>query len=153
MKRFILFALASAALAAGCNTVDANLPGTLRSDVKSEDTEKVGALNIEKTNYFFIFGLIGDPPPDFFSTEIKRQVQAKGADGVANLTYESQWGCVNLIINGVTFGCVAPRDYTIKGDIVRIKKARVPGSPAKAVDASSPKDAPAASPETVAQGY
>ena len=137
MSRFIntVAALALVVVAAGgCYTVNANLPGTLRNDVKSDETDSVGSLNIEKTNYFFLWALIGNPTPDFFSAEIKQQVQSKGADGVSNLTYESQTGCVDLIITGVTGGCVAPRTYKVTGSIVRIKSVRLPGKPAKAVD-------------------
>jgi hypothetical protein len=128
-----LLAVALASLT-GCYTVEANLPGTLRNDVKPEHVEPVGRLQVEKTNWFFLLALVGDPPKDFFAAEIKKQVQAKGADGVANLTYESEFGCVDLLITGVTFGCVSPRTYKLSGDIVRIKAARVPGKPAKTVE-------------------
>lgn len=140
MKR-LLTALVAAVItvaAAGCYTTEANLPGTLRNDVKAEHLETVGKLQVEKTNWFFLWALIGNPPPDFFASEIKKQVQAKGADGVANLTYESEFGCVDLLVTGVTGGCVAPRSYKLKGDIVRIRAARLPGKPAKTVERGAP---------------
>lgn len=146
----ILTLVALLAMITGCYTVNASLPGTLRNDVKSDQTEKVGSLNIEKTNWFFLFGLIGSPPEDVFATEIKSQVQARGADGVANLTYEAKSGCVDLLISYVTCQLVAPRSYQVSGDIVRIKAAPLPGKPAKAADAS---DATKPDELQVAQGY
>jgi hypothetical protein len=130
----------------GCFTVNAELPGAIRND--KPEVEKIGSVNIEKDNYFFILGLVGDPPKDFFSTEIKKQVQSKGGDGVANLTYESSDGCFDLIITGCTLGCVAPRTYKVTGDIVRIKSARLPGKPAKTVENARP-----AGESRVAQSY
>lgn len=123
--------LAVIALGSGCFTVNSELPGTLRGDVGSDDTERVGTMSIEKNHWFYIYGLVGETPKDFFSTEIKKAVQAKGADGVANLSYQSELGCMDLVISGCTIGCVAPRSYTITGDLVRIKKAPVAGKPAK----------------------
>lgn len=128
-----LVAAVAVASTSACYTVEANLPGTLRNDVKPDQTESAGKLAIEQTNWFFIWGLVGAPPADFFSAEIKRQVQAKGADGVANLTYESQNGCVDLIVSGLTLGCIGPRTYKVTGDIVRIKSAPLPGKPVKSV--------------------
>lgn len=145
----ILIAFALLALSTGCFTVNAALPGTLRNDVKSDQTEKVGSLNIEKTNWFFIGGLVGAPAEDVFSGEIKSQVQARGADGVANLTYEAKTGCLDLIIGGLTCSLVTPRSYVVSGDIVRIKAAPLPGNPAKSADASGV----VVDDKAVAQGY
>lgn len=130
-----LVMVVAACWATGCYTVEANLPGTLRNDVKAADTEPKGTLTIEKTNWFLFWGLVGAPAPDFFSAEIKRQVQAKGADGVAKLTYESQDGCADLLVGGLTLGIVAPRTYKVTGDLVRIKAAPLPGKPSKTVAA------------------
>jgi hypothetical protein len=149
MTRTIIL-VALLAMTTGCFTVNAALPGTLRNDVKSDQTEKVGSLNIEKTNWFFLYGLIGSPPEDVFATEIKSQVQARGADGVANLTYEAKTGCVDLIIGQLTCQLVTPRSYVVTGDIVRIKAAPLPGKPAKAADASDVKKTEEL---RVAQGY
>lgn len=135
-------------VAGGCYSVNANLPGTLRADVKPDQVEKIGDLDVQKTNYFFVAGLIGEPDPDLFAVEIKDQVQKKGADGVANLVYESQYSCGDIFITGVTLGCVAPRSFHITGDVVRIRAARLPGKPAKAVRAPSPPPD-----HVVAQGY
>lgn len=150
LRTSLVLALAAAAvLAAGCYTTEAHLPGTLRNDVKSEHLESVGKLQIEKTNWFFLWALIGNPPPDFFSAEIKRQVKAKGGDGVSNMTYESEFGCVDLLVTGVTGGCVAPRTYKLTGDIVRIKAASLPGKPATTAEVGKAGD----DATRVAQGY
>jgi hypothetical protein len=133
----------------GCYSVNASLPGTLRADVKTDQTEKVGSLDVQKTNWFFVAGLFGAAEPDFFAREIKEQVQKKGADGVANLVYESEFSCGDIFITGITAGCVAPRTFHLTGDVVRIRAARLPGKPAKAVLAPS-----TTTPErVVAQGY
>ncbi len=136
MKMLLSISLLALA-AAGCFTVNAELPGTLRGDVSEPEIEKVGTLSIEKTNWFFAWGLVGAPPKDFFSTDIQKAVQAKGADGVANLKYESQEGCVDWGISGCTGYLVAPRTFKVTGDIVRIKKAPLPGKPAKVASSSS----------------
>ena len=115
----------------GCFTVNADLPGTLRNDVTSADTETLGQLSIEKGHWFYIAGLVGAPDKDFLAPEITKAVQAKGGDGVANLRYEASEGCVDMIIGGCTGGCIYPRSYKVTGDIVRIKKAPLPGKPAK----------------------
>lgn len=123
-------ALATAAVvvaSSGCFTMNAAVPGTLRSDVESTDVDRVGTLNVEKTNFFFFWGLVGAPDKTFFQEELKQQVAANNGDGVANLRYEAQEGCVSLIIGGITCGIVAPRDYKLSGDIVRIKVPTVAG--------------------------
>ena len=118
----------------GCYTVNADLPGTLRSDVESRDLEVVGALSIERKHFFAVAGLVGKPPVDMFSEAIRAQVQSRGADGVANLVYESEHTCSDAGIGVCTLGCLAPRTYRLRGDIVRIKAPRVPGRPAKLVE-------------------
>ena len=138
-----------ATASSGCFTVNASLPGALRND--KAETEKVGTLDVETSNYFFLWGLVGSPPQDLFAQEIKHQVQAKGADGVANLTYESNFGCFDLILGSCTLGCVTPREYKLSGDIVRIKAARLPGKTSKTV--SAPSGIPGQPAQQVAQGY
>lgn len=127
-------------LLSGCFTTRADLPGTLRADVTPTETEKVGTLEIEKTNWFFLWGLAGAPPRDFFANDIQKAVQAKGADGVANLKYESQEGCIDWGVSGCTGYLVAPRTFKVTGDIVRIKKSPLPGKPAKVATSASLKD-------------
>ena len=129
-----LFAVASSA----CFTTRADLPGTLRGDLGPSDVEKVGTLEIEKTNWFFLSGLAGQPPADFFANDIQRQVQARGADGVANLRYESQDGCIDWGVSTCTGSLIAPRTFKVTGDIVRIKKAPLPGKPAKVAATMEP---------------
>lgn len=129
IKRLGLTAIVALTVAAatGCYTVEANLPGTLRNDIKSDQTETVGTVSIEKGNWFFLWGLMGSPPSDFFSTELKQQVKAKGGDGVSGLTYESQNGCVDLLIGGLTCGIVGPMTFKVTGNVVRLKTAPIPG--------------------------
>lgn len=131
--------------ASGCYTVNADLPGTLRGDVAESDVERVGTITVQKSQWFFLWGLVGEAPKDFVAGELKKQVQAKGADGVANLTWQSQFGCVDLLAMGCTGGCVTPRSYKVTGDLVRIKKSPLAGKPAKAAEAPLPP-----SPTTVA---
>lgn len=146
-KHIALAAIAVVSLAAqGCFTINADLPGTVRGDVSTSDYEKVGTLSIEKNHWFFIGGLVGAPDEKFFAADIKKQVEAKGGDGVANLTYEGQHGCMDLVCTGCSAYIISPRTYKVTGDIVRMKKEAVPGKPV----ASAPV---APSTEKVAQAY
>lgn len=139
LKRLRPLLLVAAAVAvSGCYTVNADLPGTLRGDVADSDVERVGTVTIEKSQWFFLWGLVGETPKDFVAEELKKQVQAKGADGVANITWQSQFGCVDMLASACTAGCVTPRSYKVTGDIVRIKKSPLAGKPAKAAEAPLP---------------
>lgn len=113
--------------ASGCFTANANLPGTLRNDVDDKQAEGVGRVEIEKTHYYFILGLVNAPPPGFLGDELKTQVKQKGGNGVRNLTYEAQFGCLDLVITQLTLGCVAPRTYKVSGEIVKLSAPPVPG--------------------------
>ncbi|MCC7071332.1 MAG: hypothetical protein IT383_08415 [Deltaproteobacteria bacterium] len=140
MLRILTLALILAA-STGCFTMNAAMPGTLRTDVTAAQTEKVGTLTHETTNWFYICGLLGSPPEDVFAAEIKKQCQAKGADGVANLTYEAQTGCLDFAIGYCTFNIITPRSYKLTGDLVRIKASPLPGKPAKSAAAPGEKGA------------
>lgn len=156
MKR-VLGLIAVIALSTGCYTMNASLPGTLRSDVSSKDTETVGSVNIEKTHMFFLWGLVGAPEKSFLIDDLAKQVSAQGGDGVANLRYESQIGCLSLLIGQVTCGIVAPRDYKVTGDIVRIKVPALaggqgPAAPTAPAAGANPTPA-AATPDTPPPSY
>lgn len=135
-----------AIVATGCFTIDANVPGTLRTDLAKTDYEKVGEVKHEHTQWFLFWGLVGQPDPEIFANIMKAEVQKKGADGVANFTLEGQWGCFDLGVGCVTLGIVSPRTYNVSADIVRVKTTPLPGKPAKA--ATGP-----AQPGTVAQAF
>ncbi len=137
--------LVAALLGSGCMTVKAQLPGTLRGDVEKTDVEKVGSFKYETGNWFFLWGLIGAPAEDVFAKEIRQQVLSKGADGVENLAVTSKSGCLDLIIGACTCALVVPRSYEVTGDLVRIKKAPLPGNPPKAGPAPAGKPAQTAS--------
>ncbi len=121
-----------------CVTVTADLPGAIRSDVTAAETEPVGTVVIEKGHWYFLWGLVGSPPADVFAADLKKQVRAKGADGVANVTYESQESCGDLIIGGLTCSLVVPRTLSLKGDLVRIKKPPLPGKPLALAEPATP---------------
>ena len=135
--RFLSSVVVVVALTSGCMTVNADLPGTLRGDVAEHEVEKIGELRIEKGNWFFLWGLVGEPPADFFATDIQKAVQAKGGDGVARLKYESQESCLDWGLTRCTFALIIPRSYIVSGDIVRIKKPPLPGRPAKVAGPST----------------
>lgn len=137
MKR-LLGLIAIVALGSGCHTMNASLPGTLRSDVSSKDTETVGSVSIEKTHMFFLWGLVGAPEKTFLIDDLTKQVAARGGDGVANLRYESQIGCLSLLIGNVTCGIVSPRDYKVTGDIVKIKVPTLAGGANPGLAAPAP---------------
>jgi hypothetical protein len=131
----------------GCSTMNASMPGTLRSDVSEKETESTGSVKIERTHFFFLWGLLGAPDKSFFVDELTKQVSSAGGDGVANLRYESQAGCVSLLITGFTCGIVSPRDYKVTGDVVRIKVPALAGGVNPALEAPPP--APGANPTPV----
>src|SRR5688572_26392047 len=99
--------------ASGCFSVNAQLPGTLRGDVGPDRVEALGNVEIEKNSWFFLWGLIGSPPEDFFREELARQVGAKGGDGIAGLVYESEQTCGDLCLGGITLGCIMPRTFRL----------------------------------------
>lgn len=146
MSLLVATILITGSLASGCYTVEANLPGTLRNDLKADQTESAGKVQIEKSHWWFLWGLVGAPPADVFSTELRQQVKSKGGDGVRGLVYESQEGCFDLFIGAITGGCIAPRTLKLSGEIVRIKTAPLPGK-ALATTSAAPADA------RVAQAY
>jgi hypothetical protein len=139
-RAFVVVAFACGAICSACYTTRAELPGTLRGDVKASDVEKVGALDVEVEHTFFLDGFVGSTPADFLAVPIRKAVQARGADGVANVVYESEQGCGDTALSTCTLGCFAPRTYRVRGDIVRIRAPRLPGRPAKLVDASARDD-------------
>jgi hypothetical protein len=119
----------------GCFTMRADLPGTLRGDVAEPELVVLAPFSVEHTQYYALNGLVGRPAADVFAAEVRRQVSRRGADGVAHLVYESTHTVGDVAIGLCTFGCLAPRTYRLTGDVVRIRKQRLPGRPAKLVDA------------------
>jgi hypothetical protein len=119
--------LATGGGASGCFTVRAELPGALRADVTPEHLDKVGELQVQTTVFYFLGGLVGEAPRDLVARELRRQVQARAGDGVAQLTWRSEFTCTDVAIGGCTLGLVTPRTYRVSGDIVRIRQAPLPG--------------------------
>jgi hypothetical protein len=136
MKRLLVVVIASVFAASGCYTARADLPGALRNDLQPADTENLGTLAVEKKHYFLLNGLLGKPSKDFLAAEIKAQVQKRGGDGVAGLVYESEHTCGDAALGTCTLGCFVPRTYRVTGTVVRIRAPRLPGRPAKLVDAA-----------------
>jgi hypothetical protein len=120
-RMWLMIAVVMSMAATGCFTVKADLPGTVRTDVAATDYKKIGELKIEKTNWFFVFGLVGAPGPDFFAPEIAAAVRAKGGDGVVNLKIMSEHTFGDVCISCVALSglIVAPRTYVVTGDIIR----------------------------------
>ena len=123
----------------GCYTVNAELPGTLRGDLAPEEIDTIGSFRIQKGNVYFFHGLLGAPNPDFFAADIAKEVISQGGDGVVNLTYEAETSCTDVGITYLTLSIVAPRSYTVSGDVVKIRKAPLPGK--KILEAAPVQDA------------
>jgi hypothetical protein len=119
----------------GCYTMRAELPGVLRDDVQPAERDSLGPLVVEKKHWFLLDGLLGRPPADLLADDIKAAVQRRGGDGVAGLRYESEQSCGDAAIGACTLGCLVPRTYRVSGTVVRIRAPRLPGRPAKLVDA------------------
>jgi hypothetical protein len=139
LRSAICLAVALSALP-GCFTVNADLPGTLRSDITTADVETAGRLDVQKGHTFLFWGLSGQPPPDFIATELQREVKAKSGDGIQNFEYNSEFGCSDLVLGTVTLGILAPRTFRFTGDIVRIRKPALGGGAAP-TDAGAPPEA------------
>jgi hypothetical protein len=138
MLRFSAVLACVLGLATGCYTMNADLPGTLRTDVSNDETEKVGTFTIEKSNGWLLGGLVGAPPTDFWTADLQREVKAKGGDGAANIVYESQFSFVDELLGCVTCSIYAPRTYKLSGDIVKIREAALPGSRPKSQGSAAP---------------
>jgi hypothetical protein len=131
-------------LATGCSTMTATLPGTLRNTVSDLDIETVGTVQIERTQTYLLWGLVGAPPQDWIARELAQQLQSQHGEGMARIVFESQTGCLDLTITGLTLGCIAPRSYRLHGDVVRWRTGAHPASTAPvAPESPLPVTAPA----------
>ncbi len=132
MTRLVL--CIAALVASGCFTLNAELPGVLRSDVAPAEHERLGTFSVEKRHWFLLDGLVGAPPRDLLSAELRAAVQKRGGDGAIELRYESEHTCGDVAIGTCTLGCLVPRTYRVHGTVVRINAPRLPGRPAKLVE-------------------
>jgi hypothetical protein len=124
--RTILAILVAAALGAtGCFTAEGRLPGVVRPGLVASDYTKLKTFSVEVTNYFFVYGLAGSPDPSLFAETIKKEVKAAGGDGAVNVVIagEATFGdvCITMIACGGLI--VAPRTFTISGDVVKFNVA------------------------------
>lgn len=140
MKRSlsVVVVLLGALAASGCLTMNASLPGTLRSDVSEGRIDKVGRFEKE-VNHMFIPCGFGSAPSTAFRQALLEEAKARGADGVANVRFEAYSGCFDLLIMGATCTIVTPRTYKLSGDLVRIRKAPLPGKPPQAAPSTETK--------------
>ena len=127
--RLRLLALVTVVALSGCYTLRAQLPGALRADLADEDVQIVGAFRTEVHAPFLLWGLYGAPPEELVQEDLLRQVEAAGADGVANLLFESYFTPVDVLLNGVTLGVLSPRTYVVRGDLVKLRRGPLPGEP------------------------
>jgi hypothetical protein len=127
MLRFAFVLAVGLVALPGCYTVNADLPGTLRSDVTKDDVERVDHFDVQKGNTFMFWGLTGQPPPNFVSDVLKDEVKKKNGDGVQNFEYHSESGCMDILLGSITCGIIAPRTYRFTGDVVRIRKPTLAG--------------------------
>lgn len=134
MTRLLLSSLLALA-AGGCFTMNAELPGVLRNDLTPADQESLGTFTVEGRHWFLLDGLFGKPPRDLLATEIRAAVQKRGGDGATGLSYQSEHTCGDTAIGSCTLGCLVPRSYRVTGTVVRIRAPRLPGRPAKLVEA------------------
>jgi hypothetical protein len=101
--------------------MEAALPGTLRSDVPPEGVRTVGHMRVQKTNFYYIYGLLGAPPEQFFSDEISQQTKTANADGIANISYSAEYSFLDMLLSCLTCSIVTPRTYVFEADLVRIQ--------------------------------
>jgi hypothetical protein len=123
-----LFGLVTLLVCSGCYTLRADLPGALRHDVAA-DVEVIGRVDVETSHTYFVGGLLRDAPRGLFKQALLDAVTEAGGDGVANLVFDTRFSAADVVINTVTLGVVSPRTYRLRGDIVRIRRAALPGRP------------------------
>jgi hypothetical protein len=112
----------------GCYTMRADVPGVMREDV--DDAVVVGTFDARITRMYLLGGLV-DPArdDDAFAAAMLEAARAQHADGVANLVFESGFSPGDFALNLLSCGVVSPRTYRLRGDLVRIEGAAVPGGP------------------------
>ena len=121
-------------LFSGCLTMNTALPGALRNDITETDMEPVGHFQIEVKHSFAPLGM-GTLPGDPLRERIIEEVKARKADGVRNLRLESYNSFSDVMTRWMTCQTVQPRTYRLSGELVRIRKAALPGEEPAAVPA------------------
>ena len=115
-------------LGAGCLTARLQVPGVLREDLPPDGVKVVGAFDAEHSHFYFVFGALTDAPEDLFATELKSAVAAANGDGIANVRFEAFTSPLDYLVGAVTLGFVVPRSYRMRGDIVTLGAAPLPGA-------------------------
>lgn len=113
-------------LLSGCLTMNTALPGALRDDIEEKDMEPVGHFQLEVQHSFAPLGM-GTVPGDPLRERIMEEVKARQADGVRNLRLESYNSFSDVVTRWMTCQMVQPRTYRLSGELVRIRKAALPG--------------------------
>lgn len=129
-SRAAAFLLIPFVLCAGCFTVNTALPGALRGDLSEQEIEPVGHFQREIRHSFAPFGL-GEVPDDPFRALLLEEANAQGADGIRNLRIETYHSCNDVLTGWMTCQSVRPRTFRISGELVRIRKAPLPGDAPK----------------------
>jgi hypothetical protein len=135
MIRVTAFVCAILAVFPGCSTVNADLPGVLRSDVTKADVETVGRLDVQRGHTFYLWGLLNQPPADFIAPALVREVKAQRGDGVQGFEYQSESTLTDCILSIFTLGILTPRTFRFTGDIVRIRKPASADGPVTGAEA------------------
>lgn len=127
--RRALLLVVAAALASGCFTMRAQLPGALRVDLEDEEVVVGGRFDIEVSRLYLFWGLVPVADESDLAAAMQEAAAREGVDGVANLTFESRFSGMDFALQMLTLGIVAPRTYRVRGDLVRINAPPLPGSP------------------------
>lgn len=117
------------AVASGCFTMRASMPGALRGDLEDEEVLVQGRLDVEVSRLYLFWGLVPTADEEDLASAMRAAVEERQADGVANLVYESHFSPLDVVLQVITLGIVAPRTYRVRGDVVRIEAAPLPGQP------------------------
>ncbi|MFZ9889622.1 MAG: hypothetical protein ACO3JL_19175, partial [Myxococcota bacterium] len=111
---------------AGCCTVQSSLPGTLRTDVSSEDMTPVGSFDHEETHAFVPCGL-GTSPETEMRKALLAEAHRQQADGVAELSFTVETSPLSCLV-----GRICPvfqtRTYRLRGKLVRLQVPALPGT-------------------------
>lgn len=74
-------------------------------------------FQVQSTSHHLIFGLIEFAKPDI-AGEIMKEVRAAGGIGAVNVTFKTEFGALDWILNWISAGIYNPMTVTAEGDVI-----------------------------------
>lgn len=123
----VVGALVAASLASGCFSMRTQLPGAVRADLDDEQVIVHGRVDVEVSRVYLFWGLLPLGDDEALALALRDNAVQQGGDGVANLVFDTYFSPVDVMLQTITLGILAPRTYRLRGDVVRIRAAPLPG--------------------------